>query len=226
MATRQEFDAELGQLEQDLLQMGRHVETMVEQCVNALLERDVALAQAVIKQDVVVDELDRSLEARCRRLLALQQPVSRDLRTIYTVLRASIDLERIGDYSVDIAEIALQLSGYPGSLPRVDLVDMAEAVKQVIRRTLQALVSHDLQAVRDIYSNDGGAVHTVYRRLFAELVELMSNERDQIPAAAQYLIVARSLERIADHITNVAEHLLYAETGVLEAAAVPPSSGN
>jgi phosphate transport system protein len=217
--TRHSFDTQLRELEQDLLRMGSLVEEMVDQSVRALLERDAALAEAVIAEDDRVDELDLSLETACMRLLALQQPMAKDLRTIGTVLKAITDLERIGDYSVDIARIAQRLMDHPGPLPRVDLAGMTEAAKGMIRGTLRAFVDRDLEAVRRICMEDDDVVDHAYHRLMDELLELMRQDPSQVVPAAHFILAARSLERIADHITNVAERIQYMETGVLEELA-------
>ena len=194
--TRQAFDAQLRELEQDLLRMGSHVEEMEDQAVSALLNRDAALAQVVIDEDDIVDDLDLSIETRCMRLLALQQPVAKDLRTIGTFLKAITDLERIGDYSVDIARIALRLVDHPGPLPRVDLA-----------------------AVHRICSQEDDVVDHAYHQMVDELLDLMRQEPGQVVPAAYFILAARSLERIADHLTNVAERIQYMETGVLEELA-------
>jgi phosphate transport system protein len=219
MTTRQSFDRELRNLEQDLLRMGSHVEGMVDQAVRALLERDRALAQAVIAADDLADELDLSLETHCMRLLALQQPMAKDLRTIGTVLKAITDLERIGDYSVDIAHMTLRLAVHPGPLPRVDLAGMSRAVMGMIRHTLRAFVDRDLEAVQRICTEEDDEVDHAYHHLFDELLELMRREPSQVAPAAYFILAGRSLERIADHVTNVAERIQYMETGVLEELA-------
>ncbi len=205
--TRQAFDTQLRDLEQDLLRMGSYVEEMENQAVHALLSRDATLAQKVIDEDDVVDDLDLSIETRCMRLLALQQPMAKDLRTIGTFLKAITDLERIGDYSVDIARIALRLVDHPGALPRVDLA------------TLRAFVDRDLEAVWRICKEEDDVVDHAYHQMVDELLELMRQEPNQVVPAAYFILAARSLERIADHLTNVAERIQYMETGVLEELA-------
>jgi phosphate transport system protein len=219
MTTRRDFDAKLRELEQDLLRMGTQVQEMMHQAVQALLERDVALARSVITQDDAVDALDHSIETHCMRLLALQQPMAKDLRTIGTMLRAIVDLERIGDYSVDIAYIVLRLSDHPGPLPRVDLAGMSAAAEQMIRHTLRAFVDRDLDAVRRICIEEDDEVDHAYNSLFEELLALMRREPAQIVPAVHFVLAARALERIADHTTNVAERIQYMETGVLEELA-------
>jgi len=219
LTTRHSFDTQLRELEQDLLRMGSLVEGMVDQSVRSLLERDVALAEAVIAEDDRVDELDLSLETHCMRLLALQQPMAKDLRTIGTVLKAITDLERIGDYSVDIAHITLRLVDHPGPLPRVDLAGMTEAVKAMTRSVLRAFVDRDLEAVHRICLEDDDVVDHAYHRLFDELLELMQRDPSQVVPSTHFILAARCLERIADHVTNVAERIQYMETGVLEELA-------
>ena len=181
--TRQAFDAQLRELEQDLLRMGSHVEEMEDQAVSALLNRDAALAQVVIDEDDIVDDLDLSIETRCMRLLALQQPVAKDLRTIGTFLKAITDLERIGDYSVDIARIALRLVDHPGPLPRVDLAGMSEAVNAMNRHTLRAFVDRDLAAVHRICSQEDDVVDHAYHQMVDELLDLMRQEPGQVVPA-------------------------------------------
>jgi phosphate transport system protein len=217
--TRHTFDTQLRALEQDLLRMGSHVEGMVDQSVRALLERNSELAEAVIAEDDKVDDLDLSLETQCMRLLALQQPMAKDLRTIGTVLKAITDLERIGDYSVDIARIAIRLLDHPGPLPRVDLAGMTELVKAMTRKTLRAFVDRDVEAVRRICMEDDDEVDHAYHRMLDELLELMRHDPSQVVPATHFILAGRSLERIADHVTNVAERIQYMETGVLEELA-------
>ena len=217
--TRQAFDTQLRDLEQDLLRMGSYVEEMENQAVRALLSRDAVLAQKVIDDDDIVDDLDLSIETRCMRLLALQQPMAKDLRTIGTFLKAITDLERIGDYSVDIARIALRLVDHPGPLPRVDLAGMSEAVNAMNRHTLRAFVDRDLEAVWRICKEEDDVVDHAYHHMVDELLELMRQEPNQVVPAAYFILAARSLERIADHLTNVAERIQYMETGVLEELA-------
>jgi phosphate transport system protein len=217
--TRRDFDEQLRELEQDLLRMGSMVEEMLDQSVHALLERDAALARHVAEADDAVDALDLALETRCMKLLALQQPMGKDLRTIGTVLKAITDLERIGDYSVDITHLALFLTDHPGPLPRVDLQGMTEAVKDMVRHTLRAFVDRDLQAVYRICQEEDDEVDHAYDQLFDELVELMRQNPSLVVPATYFILAARFLERIADHITNVAERIQYMETGVLEELA-------
>jgi phosphate transport system protein len=220
MATiRHSFDTQLRELEQDLLRMGSIVEGMIDRSVRALLERDAELAESVVAEDDLVDDLDLSLETQCMRLLALQQPMAKDLRTIGTVLKAITDLERSGDYSVDIARIGLRLMDHPGPLPRVDLAGMTELVKAMHRKTLRAFVDRDLEAVRRICMLDDDDVDHAYHRLMDELLELMRRDSGQVVPATHFILAGRSLERIADHVTNVAERIQYMETGVLEELA-------
>src|SRR5229473_229657 len=219
MNTRHAFDQQLTALEHDIVRLGGIVEEMLDHAMEALISQDPDLAKEVINRDDLADSLDLSIETRCMRLLALQQPVAKDLRTIGTFLKAITDLERVGDYSVDIARIALRLADHPGPLPRVDLAGMSEAVKSMNRHTLRAFVDRDLEAVQRICTEEDDVVDHAYHTMVDELLELMRREPSQVVPAAYFILAARSLERIADHLTNVAERIQYMETGVLEELA-------
>src|SRR6266851_4690388 len=146
MNTRHAFDQQLTALEHDIVRLGGLVEEMLDHAMEALISQDPDLAKEVINRDDLADSLDLYIETRCMRLLALQQPVSKDLRTIGSILKAITDLERIGDFSVDIARAALRLASQPDLLPLEELLEMAELVKQMVRHTLRAFVGRDMQA--------------------------------------------------------------------------------
>ncbi len=213
---RQAFDEQLEQLEQRLLEMGAFVESMLEKSVRALAEQDVELAHEVIRSDDVADDMDLEIEQSCMRLLALQQPMSRDLRTIGTVMKVIADVERIGDYSVDIAKAAIKLAATEYYKPLVDIPRMAGLARTMLRQALEALVKSDLELVQSVVDGDD-AVDKMWYRILSEIEDLMQERPEVVPQATQLLLVARYLERIADHTVNVAERVAYMETGRLEA---------
>ncbi|MGQ9524658.1 MAG: phosphate signaling complex protein PhoU [Armatimonadota bacterium] len=212
---RRTFDAQLRKLEQDLLLLGSVVEEMVDTALTALVEQNTVLAHAVVDRDDEADQLDLAIETECMNLLALQQPMSKDLRLIGTVMKAISDLERIGDYSVDIAKVAIRLSGRPYFKPLVDIPRMGQLVKKMVRDTLRAFVERDLDAVQRICTTDDDQVDAMNNRLFDELLSAMQARPDVVVQAAYFLLVTRFLERIADHCTNIAERIHYMETGEL-----------
>jgi len=215
---RQAFDEQLQHLQQRLLEMGAFVEAMLEKAVRALRDQDVNLAREVIQDDDTADDMDIEIEQLCMRLLALQQPMSKDLRTIGTVMKVISDVERIGDYSVDIARATIKLADTQYFKPLVDIPKMAELARTMLRHALQALVERDLNLVDKVISEDD-QVDQMWYMLHEELDQIMQQHPEVVPQATVLLLVARYLERIADHVVNIAERVAYMETGQLEVLA-------
>lgn len=216
---RQAFDEQLEQLEQRLVEMGNFVAGMLDKAVRALKDHDVALAREAIAADDVADQMDLEIERECMRLLALQQPMSRDLRTIGTVLKVIADVERVGDYSVDIAKTAITLAKTEYFKPLEDIPQMADLVRKMMRLSLEALVGRDLELVYQVVALDD-EVDKLWYKLHDQLEERMQQQPELVPQAIALLLVARYLERTADHTVNIAERVAYRETGKLEALAV------
>jgi len=210
---RQSFRDELAGLEQELLQMGTLTGSMLGQAVEAIHQNDVALAETVLAQDDDVDEMERRIEAQCIRLLALQQPMARDLRQVESALKVITDLERIGDHAVDIAKIARKLTQeFYLKAPLVDVGPLAEMAQTMLALSLQSLVRHDLTLVVQVCDDDDLA-DAAFKSLREDLLELSQAEPSRIFPASYLLLVAVYLERIADHATNIAERVCYIETG-------------
>jgi len=218
LRSRQAFEDQLAQLQQRLLQMGSFVEAMLEKAVRALTEQDLNLAHEVISADDIADEMDLDIEKHCMRLLALQQPMAGDLRLIGTVMKVIADVERIGDYSVDIARVAIKLADTEYFKPLVDIPRMAEMVRRMLRRALEALVQKDLEVVAEIIDFDDEVDKTWYA-LLDELEGIMEKRSDVVRQAVCFLLIARYLERIADHTVNIAERVAYMVTGRFESLA-------
>jgi phosphate transport system protein len=216
--TRQAFDEQLAELEQRLLQMGEFVETMLEKAGRALVTHDVKLAEEAIAADDAADDMDLEIEQHCMRLLALQQPMSRDLRTIGTVMKVIADVERIGDYSVDIAKTAIELAQTEYYKPLEDIPQMVEIVRWMLRQALEALVAHDLALVAKVIERDD-EVDRLWYQIRGQVEQVMQERSEVVPQAVALLLVARYLERVADHTVNIAERVAYMETGRLEVLA-------
>lgn len=214
MATvRQSFHDELTALEQDLLQMGALTTAMLSQAVEAVQTGDVALAEGVLVRDDAVDEMDRRLEAQCIRLLALQQPLARDLRLIESGLKVITDLERIGDHAVDIAKIARKLTQeFYQKVPLVDIGPLAAQAGTMVGESLEALVRHDVALAVQVCDDDDIA-DDAFKALREELLQLTSEQPSHVFPASYLLLAVVYLERIADHATNIAERVYYVETG-------------
>jgi phosphate transport system protein len=212
LRTRHAFDEELAALKQELVRMGAFVESMLDRAVRALVHHDVNLAREVIRADDVVDEMDLGIERHCMRLLALQQPMSRDLRTIGTVMKVIADVERVGDYCVDIARAAISLANTAFFKELVDIPQMATAVIDMLRMALQAMVNEDLNLVDTVAAKDD-EVDDLWAKVEADVIQMMQARPETVPQAVQLLLVARYLERVADHVVNVAERVAYMVTG-------------
>lgn len=216
--TRKTFDAQLKDLEQQVLKMGSFVEGMLDSAMQALVKQDKNLADDVIRRDDIADQMDLDIEIACMRLLALQQPMSKDLRIISTALKIITDLERIGDYSVDIARAAKLLADEPYFKPLVDLPKMAELTKKMVRDALQAFVDRSIDKALRVCEDDDAVDH-INRMLLDELMDFMRKDPTLVKQSVHFVLISRYLERIADHVTNVAERIVYMETGEFQQIA-------
>lgn len=219
METRHSYHEELELLERQLLQMGRLARRQVDRAVESLQQGNLSLAEEVIQQDDAVDALDAEIEVSALRLIALQQPVARDLRLVGSALKVTTDLERVGDHAVDIAKISRKLARIspPAPQPPVDVGPLAQMAVELVERSLEALVRYDVALAQQIVMDDD-RVDAVFKELRDRLLGMQTDPAHQ--AAVSYmLLVVVSLERIADHATNIAERVNYVETGYLEPLA-------
>ncbi|MCX7845907.1 MAG: phosphate signaling complex protein PhoU [Dictyoglomaceae bacterium] len=212
---RQSFIEELQSLEKDLQEMGKVVRDMLCGSLKALLNKDEKLAKKVIDMDDIVDKYNWDIEDRCLKLLALQQPMAHDLRLIASAMKIISDIERMGDYCVDIAKFSLDLMKYSPILINPNLIDMFKLVEKIINDSLEAFVKRDVDFILKVVEEDEEIDHT-YRRIYDEIVEELENAPQTAPQNIKLLMIARYLERIADHVTNVAERIYYMETGELK----------
>ncbi len=209
---RHNFEQELEMVRQDLIRMGQVVRDAIKDAVTALAKRDKALAQQVMDGDDIIDAMQVDIEDRCIALIALQQPVATDLRILGTGLKITTDLERIGDHAFDIAKIVLLIGDEPLIKPLVDIPRMAEMAQSMLNDSLQAYLNLDIQLAEKVCRDDD-MVDQLYNQVFRELLTYMLADPQKINQATQLIFVARYLERIADHSTNVAEWVIYLVTG-------------
>ncbi|HYM51573.1 MAG TPA: phosphate signaling complex protein PhoU [Candidatus Limnocylindrales bacterium] len=210
--TRTHFDQELEQLKSGVFRMGSMVEQAIGHSMEALVQRDNALARAVIRGDEELNELHRELRERSFMIMATQQPVARDLRLIFSFQHMVIELERMGDHAVNIARGAIRLNDLPQLKPYIDLPRMAALVQSQVHDVLGAVIDADQDRARKIAERDD-EVDTLYRSLWDELVEYMVNDPGNVQRAAILLFIAKDLERIADRVTNIAEDVVFLHTG-------------
>ncbi|MGI9862676.1 phosphate signaling complex protein PhoU [Moorella naiadis] len=207
------YDRALLELQQNILQMGEYVANQLDQALKALKDQDRVLAQQVVAGDDGADDLAHDIEMSSLDLISLQQPTGDDLRTLATVMRVSRELERIGDYAVNIAEVAGRLAKLgPYFKPLVDIPHMSDLARSMLRRSLQALVERNLEIAREVVKADD-VVDRLFEALYDELVAYMKKGPEYVDQASYLALVARYLERIADHAVNIAEMAVYRETG-------------
>lgn len=210
--TRQTYTQELEALRHDIAAMGGAVDTAIGACIQALVAKDAALARQIMEGDDAINAMQVDIEDKCMVLIARQQPLARDLRIIATGLKIATDLERMGDHAFDIAKITLQLTNQPLIKPLVDIPRMAEMAQKMLRGSLEAYNKLDIVLAEQVCCDDD-EVDDIYQQLFRELLTYMMEDPRRISQATQLLFVARYLERIADHATNIAEWVIYLVTG-------------
>ncbi len=209
------FAEELEQLNQALLEMGGLVESSIHTSVQALVLGDDRLAQRVREDELLINKMELDIDARVTRLLALNQPVAGDLRLLVMCLKINTDLERMGDLAANVAERAVSLNKLAAPLgrPLIDMPRMASMVEDMLHRTLDAFVRRDADMASAILPADDD-VDQLRDGVYKELIAIMRREPTLVDAAVHLMFVARSLERIADHATNIAEDVIYLVRGV------------
>ena len=210
MARKLEHD--LSDLKDRVLRMGSLVEDAIRKSIKALVERDQDLALAVIDGDAVVNTHDVEIEEECIRLLAIWQPTGSNLRFITTAIKIITDLERMGDLAVDICERTIELLDEPQLKPYIDIPRMAEAAQKMLKDSLDAFVSRDADLAMKVCEADD-FVDNLNQQIFNELLIYMLQDPKNIARAVRLTYVAKYLERVGDHATNIAEMVVYMVKG-------------
>jgi phosphate transport system protein len=207
------FIEELEDLQGRLLEMGTLVESAIHTSILALTERSEAQAQQVLGNEDRINHLEIEIDELAVRLLALQQPMARDLRFLTAAIKINTDLERMGDLAVNIVERAIALMNRPPVKPLVDIPQMARTVESMVRKSLDAFVKREPELARSVLISDD-TVDRLRDSIHSELISFMQEDPEAIPQALDLILVARHLERIADHATNIAEDTLFLVKGV------------
>jgi len=207
------FIEELENLQGRLLEMGTLVESAIHNSVRALMERSEALAQQVLGNEDRINHLEIEIDDLAVRLLALQQPMARDLRFLTAAIKINTDLERMGDLAVNIVERAVALMGRPPVTPMIDIPQLARTTESMVRKSLDAFVKREPELARSVLQSDD-MVDRLRDSIHSELISFMQEDPESIPQALDLILVARHLERIADHATNIAEDTLFLVKGV------------
>ncbi|NFD30803.1 phosphate signaling complex protein PhoU [Clostridium botulinum] len=209
---RKVFDEELLKLHNSILRMGSIVEKQINTCIKALVEKDEKLADEVIKNDDVVDDLEKKIEDECIVLIAKEQPLATDLRKIFTTLKIVTDLERMADHAVDIAKIAKKIKDEKYVKPLIKIPKMADLVQNMIKESLDSYVNENKEGAYKACTLDDEIDH-IYKTTFKESIDTMIERKESINQLTQFLFVCKYLERIADHATNICEWTIYLITG-------------
>lgn len=203
------FDEELKQLRQDILLMASWAEEEIFKSVEALKQRNKALADEVIASDKKIDELENKIDEFCLDLIAMRQPVAQDLRFITMAMQINSDLERIADLAVDIAQRVLDLILQPVLKPLIDIPKLASLAQQMVKEAIDAFINKDVELARKVVLSDkeADALRDLVQK---ELIyDYLVKDGQTAPRAVPLILVARHLERICDHATNIAEDVIY-----------------
>lgn len=209
---RTDYDRDLRMLQDELLLMGNMVEKAIARSLDALRNRDLAMANEVIREDDIIDRKQNEIEERCIDLIATQQPLAGDLRILITVLHLCVELERMGDYAEGIAKISVMMGDEPPLKPLIDIPRMAHKASDMVRRSLDAFINRDVVSSMAVQSDDD-EIDALYEQVYRELLTYMLGDPSVIRRATYLLWAAHNIERIADRTTNIAERVIYMVTG-------------
>jgi phosphate transport system protein len=210
--THREFEQELRRLREQLLLLGTKVEDTIRGSIRALTERDTSLAERTIASDKDIDQLELQIDELCMQMLARRQPVASDLRFITIALKLVTDLERVGDLGVNICERVVELNAEPPLKPYVDMPNMAREVQEMLREALDAFVTTDADRAQRVIVRDRN-IDAYYAQILRELLTYMMEDPRNIFRATRLQSIAKYLERIGDHVTNVGEMVVFMAKG-------------
>jgi phosphate transport system protein len=209
---REKFEHDLRRLQDEILGLGAMAESAVSESVQALKLQDFARARSIIEGDRVINERRYAIENEALTLIATQQPMAKDLRTLAAILEIASELERIADYAKGIANIAIMIGSDALIKPLVDLPRMASKANDMLHRSLAAFLSQDVEAARAIPKEDA-EVDSLYEKIYRELITYIMADPKAIDQATRLTWVAHNLERVADRVGNICERIVFSITG-------------
>lgn len=206
------FDLALKNLNNDLLRMCEEVKKQIRLSIKSLVNKDIELAKQVIKDDDIIDNFNKEIEDRCVRVIATEQPLAKDLREIFTAIKVVTDLERMADYAVDIAKITTHLKDDEYIKELIQIPELAEKVLNIISLAIDAYVKGDSKKAYEICKMDD-EIDSLYKEILEELFNIMVENNSLATQAGRFMFVAKNLERIGDHVTNICEWTIYLVDG-------------
>ena len=209
---RYRFDQELDKLNLEIIKMGGLIENAIEFSAKALINQDLSLIKKVNELEIEIDDMEKTIESHCLKLLLQQQPVASDLRIISTALKMITDMERIGDNAEDIAEIARFIVDQKFIKDLVHIPQMAEATISMVKKSVDAFVNKDKELAEEVCKSDD-IVDNLFQVIKEELIEKIQEDKSNGEQAIDLLMVAKYLERIGDHAENIAEWVIFSITG-------------
>ena len=212
---RKTFDAELLELNEELTAMARTAQDAIDVVTESLSSEDEAAAKAAIEMTASMDQMERDIENRCLQLLLRQQPVARDLRAISAAMKMVTDLQRIGDQAANIAEISLLLSGQGVVKVPQDIGVMSCKAGLMVRQAIAAYTSRDVESAHAVV-NLNDEVDELFSQVKRELIEEVAENKDEADSSIDFIIIAKYLERVADHAVNIAQWAIFCVTGELQ----------
>ena len=212
---REGFTKKMSDVKHKVLEMGTLVKNTIETTVTALTTQDLNLARQVCENDSIINELEIKIEKECMMLLVLQHPLATDLRTIASALKIITDLERMGDNAVNIAKILLEIGKEPFIKPLVDIPRMADITQEMIKLSLDSFVNEDVELAEKTARMDE-EVDKLYEAIFNDILNIIIENKKFTEQGTQLMFIARYLERIADHSTNICERTIYMVSGELK----------
>ncbi len=210
--TSSHYEMELQEIKNNLIYLGALTENVIRLAMKSLTDRDTQMANKVIANDYEIDKMDKEIEEKCIKMLALRQPTAIDLRFITTAIKITGHLERIGDMAVNIAEKVVQLNEEPKLKPYIDLPHMSDMVEKMVAKALDSLIKRDLQIADEVRKIEQ-QVDDLNEQIFRELLTFMMEDSKSIHRALLIMHVSKNLERIADHAQGIADMVTYMITG-------------
>lgn len=223
--SRASFDRQLAELQDEMLTLGKMVDRAIDQSIQALRNRDNELARRLIHDDLEINSKRFGIEERCLQLIARQQPLASDLRVLAAILSIITDMERMADHAEGIGKICLRHGDEPLLKPLIDIPRMAEKSRQMLARSLDSFITRDVELAKAISAQDD-EIDALYNQIYHELLTFMIEDPRTIQRATFLIWAAHNLERIADHITNICERVVFLVTGRMEEFNVSKEEGN
>jgi len=211
---RKSFDQQLALLQTDILMLGDQVERALGESVELLKRRDIVGSQRLVEEDRLIDERRYAIESEALTLIATQQPMAGDMRTLAAALFIVNELERIGDYAKGLGRVNIRIGDEPLMKPLIDIPQMADRTRDMLHRALEAFIHRNAEVARAIIAEDE-PVDALYDQVYAELMTLIMQDTSKLRQANLLLMAAHNLERAADRVTNICERVIYCVTGRL-----------